>query len=50
MHNQDLTTELNSLREENARLKELLQTAGIPFDLYPQNDIKVKDPEVAPTA
>ena len=49
-HNQDLNNELNRLREENARLKELLQTAGIPFDLHPQNDIKAKDPEVAPTA
>ena len=49
MGKKKLSNELNRLREENARLKELLEAHGIQFDLPSQNDIKVKEPEISPS-
>lgn len=41
----DLTKLLNQLREENAKLEELLLAHGIPFDAYSRPDVKAPEPE-----
>ena len=48
MENQVLANELNRLREENARLKELLKAHGIPFDTPYKNDVKTQKPTEPP--
>ena len=48
METPDFTNELNWLREENARLKEILRAHGIPFEVPYRKNVKAQDSSDSP--